>query len=93
MLEAPKKPATPVVCSRMYWASSGSAMGPPWQRTMMSGLTAAAASRIAWTQLGGGLQREGRGGADRALGGQAHVGHDDVGAGLGHGPGLVGSKT
>ena len=49
MLEAPKNPTTPVVRSSTYAASSGSAIGPPWQRTITSSRTATAASRIAWT--------------------------------------------
>ncbi len=50
MLEAPKKPAMPVVRARTYSASSGSAIGPPWQRTMMSERTARAASCIFCTR-------------------------------------------
>ena len=46
--EAPKKPTMPSVWSRMYCASSGSAIGPPWQSTRMSGFTRFAASCIAW---------------------------------------------
>src|SRR4051794_17110327 len=46
--DAPKNPTTPSVLSRMYAASSGSEIGPPWHRTRICGLTAAAASRIAW---------------------------------------------
>ena len=49
MLDAPKKPTTPVVRSSTYAASSGSAIGPPWQRTSTSSRTAFAASHIAWT--------------------------------------------
>src|ERR687895_296173 len=48
MLDAPKNPTTPSVRSSTYRASSGSASGPPWQSTITSGLTATAASRIAW---------------------------------------------
>ena len=50
MLEAPKKPTMPVVRSRTYWASSGSAIGPPWHRQRMSGLTSRAASPQACTR-------------------------------------------
>src|SRR5262249_51014806 len=50
MLDAPKKPTTPWVWDRMYCASSGSAMGPPWQSTRMSGFTAFAASHSACTR-------------------------------------------
>src|SRR5262249_36823237 len=46
--EAPKKPAMPSVCAITYAASSGSAIGPPWQSTMISGLTRLAASCISW---------------------------------------------
>ena len=46
--DAPKKPTTPSVRARTYAASSGSAIGPPWQRTITSGLTSRAASCIAW---------------------------------------------
>ena len=47
--EAPKKPTTPPVRASTYAASSGSAIGPPWQRTSTSGLTALAASPQACT--------------------------------------------
>src|SRR2546430_9743544 len=47
---APKKPTTPSVRASTYAASSGSAIGPPWQRQRMSGSTSAAASRSAWTR-------------------------------------------
>ena len=46
--DAPKKPTIPSVRSITKAASSGSAIGPPWQRTRMSGLTRFAASCIAW---------------------------------------------
>src|SRR5581483_3118753 len=48
MDDAPKNPTTPSVRSMTYAASSGSAMGPPWQRTRMSGLTRFAASCMSW---------------------------------------------
>ena len=38
------------------------------------------------------VERLGRLGADRSLGGQPHVGHDDVGARLGQQPRLLGVK-
>src|SRR5919198_864262 len=50
MLEAPKKPTMPVVRSSTYCASSGSAIGPPWHRQRMSGLTSRAASPSACTR-------------------------------------------
>src|SRR5215831_460740 len=50
MLDAPKNPCTPCVRSRMKRASSGSAIGPPWQITRTSLLTAAPASRMACTR-------------------------------------------
>lgn len=40
MLDAPKKPTTPSVLLRTYAASSGHAMGPPWQMTCTSSRTA-----------------------------------------------------
>ena len=64
MLEAPKKPATPVVWSRTYWASSGSAIGPPWQRTMIVGLDLGGGVADRLDPLGGGLERQGRRGPD-----------------------------
>lgn len=51
MLDAPKKPWTPVVRLRTYSASFGSAIGPPWQRTRMSRLILVAASLISWINL------------------------------------------
>ena len=50
MLDAPKKPATPVVRASTNSASSGSAIGPPWHSTMMSFRTARAASCITCTR-------------------------------------------
>jgi hypothetical protein len=46
MLEAPKKPWIPATLSRMYFASLGAAIGPPWHNTMISLLIFVAASRI-----------------------------------------------
>src|SRR5579871_2903018 len=46
--DAPKKPTTPSVRSITNAASSGSAIGPPWHSTRISGFTAFAASCIAW---------------------------------------------
>src|SRR5215217_50340 len=46
--DAPKKPTIPSVRSSTYWASSGSASGPPWQSTITSSRTRMAASRMAW---------------------------------------------
>src|SRR5665648_237929 len=51
MDEAPKNPTMPSVLARTYCASAGSAIGPPWHRTRMSGLTFLAASASAWTFL------------------------------------------
>src|SRR2546422_4000454 len=48
MLEAPKKPAMPRVLLSTRATSFGSASGPPWQITKISGLTDTAASRIDW---------------------------------------------
>ena len=50
MLEAPKKPAMPLVLLKTAAASSGSAIGPPWQSNRTSGFTATAASCMAWTR-------------------------------------------
>ncbi|MNP72217.1 hypothetical protein D3C76_1687210 [compost metagenome] len=47
ILDAPKNPSMPSVLSITYAASSGSAIGPPWQMTIMSGFTALPALIIA----------------------------------------------
>ena len=47
---APKKPTIPLVCFKTYSASAGSLMGPPWQRTRISGFTFLAASCRACTR-------------------------------------------
>ena len=84
MLEAPKKPTTPSVRSSTYCASSGSASGPPWQSTITSGFTRDGGVAHRLDLLDALVERLGRLRADRALGGQAHVRDEHVGAGLGH---------
>jgi hypothetical protein len=76
----------------MYWASAGSAIGPPWQSTRISRLTRLAASCIACTRPAD-SSRVTAVGADRAFGRQPHVRDQDVGAGLGHRRGFVGIEA
>ena len=68
-----------------YGASSGVAIGPPWQSTITSGRTRRGqpptSASITFDAV---VERQRRLGADAPAGGQAHVAHDDVGAGLGH---------
>ena len=73
----------------MYAASLGSAMGPPWQMTIMSGRTERPAAMMALIFYA--VIKGERGlGADGALGGKTHMGNEYVRTGFGHGLCLLG---
>ena len=91
--DAPKKPTTPSVRSSTYAASSGSAIGPPWQSTSTSGFDRDRGVPHRLHELDALVQRLRRLGADCAAGREAHVRHEHIGAGLGHRPASSGVKT
>ena len=79
--------ATPRVRSRTYCASSGVAIGPPWQSTMTSGFTRLRGIVHRLHALNRFVERHRRGlHADRAGDGRVHVRHDDVRAGAREAP-------
>ena len=74
----------------MYCASDGSAIGPPWQRTRTSELTALRRVVHGRDLLDAFVERQCRRRADRAFGRQTHVGNQNIGAGTRQLAGLLG---
>ena len=89
MLDAPKKPTTPVVRAMTCAASSGSAIGPPWQRHEDVGVDRPGGVVQRLDALDRLVERDARARADRAACRQAHVRDEHVRAGLGHRARLV----